>query len=166
MATTINDFAFDDEQFDFAHLRAVVPVAQTAPVGAATLTVMSLELYEAGFAANLLFEQATEPTPPARHGLDAPQVFRGMPAITAHDDRGNCYDGRLRAGYGGGGPTVSRMRDVYNFAPALDRDARTLTLDITFVTRLGWNLAGQPRWGADDIIAGPWQADFNLPEHR
>ena len=164
MATSINDFAFDYEQFDFAHLLAVLPVARTADVGDATLTITSLELYEAGFAANLLFEQETEPPFPGRPDPDGPLLFRGMPAISARDDRGTRYEGRLRAGYGGGGTTKSDMREVYNFAPALDPAARTLTLDITFVTRLGWNLAGEPQWTAEDIVAGPFQAEFNLPE--
>lgn len=165
MATTINDFAFDYEQFDFAHLLAVVPVTRTASLSDVTLTVMSLELYQAGFAAILLFEQVTEPPFPGRPDPEGPLLFRGMPAINARDDRGTHYQGRPRAGYGGGSTTVSQMHEVYNFAPALNRDVRTLTLDVSFVTRLGWNLDGEPQWTADDIIAGPWQADFNLPDH-
>jgi len=164
MATSINDFAFDFEQFDFAHLLAVLPVVRTAAVGDATLTITSLELYAAGFAANLLFEQVTEPPFPERPDPEGPLLFRGMPAITARDDRGIRYEGRPRSGYGGGGTTRSEMREVCNFAPALNPDARALTLDITFVTRLGWNLAGEPQWTTDDIIAGPFQAEFTLPE--
>jgi hypothetical protein len=164
MTTTINDFAFDYEQFDFAHLRAVVPVARTATLGDVTLTVMSLELYEAGFAAILLFEQMTEPPFPDRPDADGPILFRGMPALSTHDDLGARYEGRPRAGYGGGGQTVSQMHQVYNFAPALNPAARTLTLDISFVTRLGWNQAGEPQWTADDVLAGPWSASITLPE--
>lgn len=163
MATSINDFTFDYEQFDFAHLRAVLPVVQTAAVGDATLTITSLELYEAGFAANLLFEQEAEPPYPERPDPNGPLLFRGMPAITAHDDRGTRYEGRPRSGYGGG-TTKSSLREVYNFAPTLNPDARSLTLDILFVTRLGWNSAGEPQWNEDDVIAGPFQATFNLPE--
>ena len=164
MATTINDFAFDYEQFDFAHLRAVVPVARTAPLGDVTLTVMSLELYEAGFAAILLFEHEAEPPFSARPDADGPILFRGMPAISAHDNLGARYEGRPRAGYGGGGQKVSHMNQVYNFAPALNPDARTVTLDVRFVTRLGWNQSGEPQWTADDVLAGPWSATFTLPE--
>ncbi len=166
MATTINDFTFDYEQFDYAHLLAVLPFTRTAAIGDATLTITSLEVYKAGFAANLLFEQETEPPYPQRPDPNGPLLFRGMPAITAHDDLGTHYEGRPRSGYGGGGTTVSQIREVYNFAPTLDPNATTLTLDITFVTRLGWNLAGEPQWTPDDIIAGPWQTEFSLPERQ
>ncbi|HEX5164591.1 MAG TPA: hypothetical protein VFV93_04280, partial [Thermomicrobiales bacterium] len=124
------------------------------------------ELYEGGFAAILLFEQVTEPPLPDRPDADGPILFRGMPAISASDDHGNRYEGRMRAGYGGGGQTVSQMHEVCNFAPALNPDARTLTLDVSFVTRLGWNQAGKPQWTSDDVLAGPWSATFSLPEGK
>jgi hypothetical protein len=89
VATSINDFAFDYEQFDFAHLLAVLPVVRTVDVGDATLTITSLELFEAGFAANLFVEQETEPPFAGRPNPEGPLIFRGTPAISARDDRGS-----------------------------------------------------------------------------
>lgn len=168
MAITINDFAFDYEQFNFAHLRVVLPIAQTVSLGDLSLTVTSLECYEAGFAANLLFEQPSsrpsQPEPPPKMAPEPPLILSAMPAITTRDDRGTHYAGRLRAGHGGGGPSVDQLRDVYNFAPALDPAAASLTLQVLFVTRLGWNQAGEPQWTNDDIVTGPWDATFTLLE--
>jgi hypothetical protein len=157
---SINEWSFDYEQFDFAHLRAVVSIAETQPLDgdALTLTVTSIEQYEAGFAANLLFEEIHD----AASGPSVP--FHAMPAITARDERGNEYQGRLRAGFGGGGRGRSEMREVYNFAPALPDDVRTLMLEVSFVTQLAWDVHGTPQWTDADIVAGPFTATFTLPE--
>ncbi len=164
MATTINDYAFDYEHFNFAHLLAVLPVAQTVSLGDVSLTLTSLECYEAGFAANLLLEQPAHPQRYEQPQPDPPLLFHALPAISARDDRGVHYAGRLRSGHGGGGLITDQERQVHNFAPALDPHAQTLTLEMLFVTRLGWDTAGEPAWTSDDIIAGPLTATFTLPE--
>ena len=79
MATSINDFAFDYEQFDFAHLIAVVPITRSVSLGDITLTLLSLEQYRPGFAANLLFEHVTEPQIPRGRSLTDPLDFGECP---------------------------------------------------------------------------------------
>jgi hypothetical protein len=144
---------FDYEQLDHAHLTRVVPLGITRTCAGVALSLMSLELYERGFIAAMLLEQADPQHPGGPEPL--PLIFRAMPAITAQDDLGHTYAGHMRAGAGGGSTRGAQMRMLYTFTPALHEHAQTLAFEIEWVERLHWNADGSRGWGADEVIAGP-----------
>ena len=122
-------------------------------MGDITFTLMSLELYEAGFIVLLLIEQRDVPIFDGPGEL--PLILRGMAAITARDDLGQLYSGWPQAGAGGGRSGSAETRAVQIFTPALNPDAGLLSLEVEWVERLGWNSDGSRAWSASDVIAGP-----------
>ena len=119
--------------FALDRLRQVLPVVVTRELPLHTLTIVSLELYEAGFAAVLLVEQTAEQLVASRgDDIGAPML-----TLTVTDDRGQRYLARPRAGSSGGAAGDGyQMRDVYYCEPALDPAAIALTLVVDAVDGL------------------------------
>lgn len=127
--------------------RRVVPVIDTAKKGETELTLMSLELYEEGFAANFHL-QVGRPS-------DSSRGFGGMPHFQAQatDDQGASNESW--PGRGGGGDGHWRL--TQNFTPNLVASARHLHVSID---EIQWIRGGPGDRSAID--SGPWAFDVPL----
>ncbi len=138
-----------DPPFDFDHLIDVRPVVSTASAGQVSATLDSVERYRHGFVLVLWLQSTAE-------RMD-------LLAISAQDDRGNTYAGRMEAGHGGGGEQSGwTNRVVYSFTPALDPSATRLDLDVTPVRTLRYSAPRQVKLDPADILSGPYQLSLSL----
>ncbi len=139
--------------FDFAHLVEVQPVLVTSDVEAMSLTLDSIEHYSHGFVL-VLWASTREHTP-------------GLRAITASDDSGQRYSGRMLAGHGSGGEQTGwHNRVVYSFTPALHLDAQRLNLEVTSVRKMGFKPERGIVIDPADVLGGPWEFSFDLAKVR
>lgn len=146
----------DYEQFDHVHLMRVVPIAQTRVFDQITVTVMSLELYEAGFIINLLHGGAIGDDPHDIHHL------LGTPVLTITDEHGREYESSMRAGFGGSGMDRGRAlcsTFVLQVTPGLPPDVGRLTFEMLLVNQF------DPHGGFEshNIVGGPWTFDLVVP---
>ncbi len=113
----------------------VIPVAQTQSVNEIDVTLFSLVCFEEGFIVHGMHS-----TKYGEIGRD--NIWHAHPAFDVVDDRDNVY--QWRGGSAGG------SRFEFRFSPALDENARELTL--TF-TQFHWSFPQAQRRKVDE---GPW----------
>jgi hypothetical protein len=135
--------------FDFAHLVDVQSFLSTARDTDFALTIDSIERYEHGFVLVMWVEATEGPL----------HLF----AISAADDVGNRYMGRMVAGYGGGSPEARWVnRVVYSFTPPLEPTTRSLKLSVTHARRIRFDRSSAAGTQPEEILGGPWAFSFDL----
>jgi hypothetical protein len=130
-------------------LLRVVPAVQTQTVGETQVGVVSLELYDDAFVANVQLRRLEERRP------DNPFLaMPGMPhfVFEASDDTGQTYTGSQSSGGGDG----AEWKFEAVFTPALPEDATSLTLIVKELRWLAMGAGGRSR-----LEPGPWR--FEIP---
>jgi len=132
-------------------LLRVVPAVQTQTIGDTQVRLVSLELYDDGFVANIGLKDLVERQPSNNPFLAMP----GLPQVVfeASDDTGQAY--ASRQGGGGGGDSEYRFEIV--FSPAIPDGARTLTLTAVEVQWLSVAPGQRSR-----VEPGPWRFEISL----
>ncbi len=126
---------------EIRELLTVIPIAQTQTAAGIDVTLLSLESYRSGF---IVLGQHS-----AKYGEHGPDnIWHAIPVITAVDDLGNDYQWWPTGG--------NRNRFECQFAPALDPNARELTLTITVIR---WTFFQEHRHQMDE---GPWVFHVSL----
>jgi hypothetical protein len=134
-------------------LRRVVPVVQTQTVGDTQITLVSLDIYEECFVANVRMRMLERDRDPARG------PFQGMPDLDWHvsDNTGREYS----TTFGGGGGNSDEFRWEVTVAPAIADDVHQLDF---VINQLEWRaLPFMPNLGPKKKIEpGPWRFEVAL----